>query len=194
MSPRQYRMSRRADSAEATHRRIVDACFALHLQKGVAGTTLRDIAVRADVGIGTLYHHFATYEDVVGACGVHAMSLMKPPQPDIFDGVDRPDERIRTLVRELFDSYRRMPSFGPIRSERRQFAVLERAFTHEERTRRALIAAALRGARAGARLRALAFSLLDFDVYESLRACGVDHDAAVEEISSVLLRRRRSRK
>ncbi len=65
MSPRRYRMSNHAASAEETRRRIVEATFALHVEKGVAATTFRDISTRADVGIGTIYQHFSNYDDVV---------------------------------------------------------------------------------------------------------------------------------
>ncbi len=194
MSPRNYRMKRRADSAGATRNRIVDATFDLHLEKGVGATTFRDIASRADVGIGTVYHHFPTYEDVIGACAHHAFTKSSPPQPSIFEGVSGTTERIRVLVCELFAFYRRLPGAGRIRAERRQFAVLDRAFAHEEETRRALIAEALRGTRAGARVRALAFSLLDMDVYDSLVSSGLDHDTAVAEITDVLLARLRAKR
>jgi AcrR family transcriptional regulator len=191
MAPRPYRLSRRAASAQETHRRIVKATFTLHVEKGVAATTFRDIAERADVGIGTIYQHFPTYEHLIDACGHHAFDVMRPPRPEIFGGASGLNERIHVLVRELFAFYERFPAFGHIRAERHQFAALERGIAHEEEGRRALIAAALRGARASKNLRAIIFSLLDFNVYQSLRACGVDHDGVVQEITSLLLVRAR---
>lgn len=194
MSPRRYRMSNRAASAEETRRRIVEATFALHVEKGVAATTFRDISTRADVGIGTIYQHFSTYDDVIDACGHHAFALMRPPHADMFVGTTGLEERIPTLVRELFAFYERFPAFGRFRGERHQFEALERGISYEEENRRALIVAAFRDRRGSERLRALAFSLLDFNVYQSLRSCGVAHDAAVEEIANILLARVRTRK
>lgn len=43
--------------------------MALHRDRGIAATTMKDIAERADVGIGTVYHHFPSYEDAIRACG-----------------------------------------------------------------------------------------------------------------------------
>jgi AcrR family transcriptional regulator len=193
MAPRKYQMDRRADTAEQTRKRIVEATYALHAEKGVAATTFRDISTRADVGIGTVYHHFPTYDDVIAACGNHTMVLGRPPQADMFDGVDSAADRVRILVRELFAFYRRAPIIGRVRPERLQFVVLDKAFHHEEESRKALIAEALRGTRAGTRLRALVFALLDFNTYSSLALAGLDHEAAVDEITTTILARLRAK-
>src|SRR5207247_2367443 len=194
MSPRPYRMSQRAASTEETRRKIVEATFALHVEKGVAATTFRDISERADVGVGTIYQHFSTYDDVIHACGNHAFALMQPPQPTIFTATARLEDRIRLLVAEVFGFYERFPAFGRIRGERYQFKAVNDGISHEEENRCALVNAALHGARAGKRLRALAFALLDFNVYQSLRACGLEHDAAVAEITNALLTRTRTKR
>ena len=193
MAPRKYRMDRRAEAAQETRKRIVEATYALHAEKGVAATTFRDISTRADVGIGTVYHHFPTYDDVITACGHHTMTLARPPQADMFDGVDSAAERVRILVRELFAFYGRAPMLGRVRSERHHFAVLENAFHHEEETLKALIADSLRGTRSGTRLRALVFALLDFNTYASLAAAGLDHEPAVDEITTTILARLRAK-
>lgn len=114
---------------------------------------------------------------------------MRPPHADMFIGMTRLEERIRTLVREVFAFYERFPAFGRIRGERHQFEALERGIPYEEQNRRALIAAAFHDRQASERLRALVFSLLDFNVYQNLRSCGVEHDAAVDEIANILLAR-----
>ena len=111
-------MGRRAESAVGTRRRIVEATYDLHQQKGVGATTFRDIATLADVGIGTVYHHFPTYDDVIAACGEHTFSLARPPHNAIFEGLENVEDRVRILVREVFSFYRRLPTLGRIRSER----------------------------------------------------------------------------
>ena len=60
---RKYTLGRRGEAAEETRRRIVEATFALHAEQGVAATTMTQIAERAGVSVGTVYHHFATYDD-----------------------------------------------------------------------------------------------------------------------------------
>ena len=53
MPHRQYRQSRRAESTEETRRRIVEATYALHAEQGMAATSMKQIAARADVSVGT---------------------------------------------------------------------------------------------------------------------------------------------
>lgn len=194
MAPRKYQMDRRAEAAAETRKRIVEATSELHFEKGVAATTFRDISTRADVGIGTVYHHFPTYDDVITACGNHSVTLARPPLPTIFDGVNGVAARIAILVRELFAFYSRIPALGRIRSERHQFAALEKHFRHEEQSRHALIEEAVRGTRASARQRALIFALLDFHTYETLGNAGLEHAAVVDEITTTILARLRAKR
>jgi len=194
MSPRTYRMDRREESAAETRERIVRATSELHTEKGVAATTFRDIAARADVGIGTVYHHFPSYEHVITACGAYSLGLASPPQAAIFEGLSDPRQRVRTLVRELITFYLRVPGLSRVRGERRQFAALDEALRGEEEHRRTLIAAALRPFRPSARLLAVAFALLDLSVYESLAAAGLSQAVAIDEITTTLLARIGERK
>ena len=84
MSPRRYVMENRARTAEDTRRRIVEATYALHQERAIGDTTMKDIAERADVGLGTVYHHFPTYNDAVRACGAHTLTISAPPDVSIF--------------------------------------------------------------------------------------------------------------
>jgi len=85
------------------------------------------------------------------------------------------------------------PNLGRVRSERHQFPALDRTFHHEEENRRSLISDALRGARATVRRRALIFALLDFNTYETLGIAGLDHETAVDEITTTILARLRAK-
>ncbi|MEB2346242.1 MAG: helix-turn-helix domain containing protein [Deltaproteobacteria bacterium] len=44
--------------ALATRRRVLDAAEALYARRGYEPTSMADVAERAGVGVGTLYHHF----------------------------------------------------------------------------------------------------------------------------------------
>ena len=189
MSPRKYDQSRRAEAADATRRRIVAATYELHGEKGISATTWRDIAGRADVGLGTLFHHFPTYDDVIRACGAYTFEKHGAPTAAIFDGAETAAERLRRLVAASANFYRGFPQLDSIRGERSRFAALDEAFTAEEAGRRALIAKALRGTRASKRARAALFALLDFRVYHDLAASGLSHAAAVDEITNLVLHR-----
>src|SRR5579871_1607752 len=109
MANRVYRQGRRAEAAEETRRRIVEATHALHSGRGVAATTVAEIAERAGVSVGSVYHHFPTYDDAIVACG--AYSLQRSPLPDdtIFTGASSRSERIERLASAIFTFYERLP-------------------------------------------------------------------------------------
>src|SRR5690242_13108060 len=107
MAPRTYDLGKRADSVARTKHRIIEATLELHNEQGVAGTTLPEVARRADVALGTVYKHFPSVDDLVTACGGRVMALIRPPGPDIFDGMDALPERVHKLVHELFGMYER---------------------------------------------------------------------------------------
>jgi Bacterial regulatory proteins, tetR family len=52
----------------------VEATAALHAERGISATSLRDLAERAAVSAGTAYHHSPTYLDAVRACGAHTIA------------------------------------------------------------------------------------------------------------------------
>ena len=62
-------MSKRAAAAARTRERIVDATRDLHGEQGIAATSWEDIAARAGVGVGTVYRHFPSLDELIPACG-----------------------------------------------------------------------------------------------------------------------------
>src|SRR5438477_12380561 len=109
MSPRIYRMTRRAAANAETRRRIVDAAIALHAEKGVLGTSWPDIAKRADVALGTVYRHFPSLDQLVPACTSANAPRTRRPRPTILVGLARPEERLPPLCRDRFACDRRTP-------------------------------------------------------------------------------------
>ncbi|WP_418316376.1 TetR/AcrR family transcriptional regulator [Piscinibacter sakaiensis] len=186
MCPRPYRMARRSESAEQTRERIVRATYELHGEKGIAATSMRDIAQRADVAIGSVYHHFPSYGDVIDACGAYTLELTQPPTPDILDGISSADERLQVLVDAVFSFYQRCPMFGLVRSDRGKFEQVEGFMQQEESTRRALLDSTVHGRRVAKSRLALAFAMLDFTVHRSLLASGLSHEQAVAEVAACL--------
>lgn len=65
---------------------IVDAAMELFLAKGYDGTTMEDIAQRADIGTSTLYRYFPTKESVIvgvlGDAGLIADALRDRPSSE----------------------------------------------------------------------------------------------------------------
>jgi AcrR family transcriptional regulator len=108
---RNYRMKARADGQEQTRARILAATMALHDEKGVAATSLSDVAERAGVSASTVSRHFPTLGDLVAYCGMHVWQEMQPPTPDtaaaVFDGAATLPERLERLLDALDAFYAR---------------------------------------------------------------------------------------
>src|SRR5688500_13621141 len=122
MSPRKYDMTRRASAAAQTRRRIVEATLELHGEQGIAATSWDDIAGRAGVGLGTVYRHFRSLDELIPACGEITMQVVALPDPAtlpaLFEHATEPAERIERLVREAFAIYERgAPELRAIRRE-----------------------------------------------------------------------------
>lgn len=182
---RAYRLGRRAESAEETRRRIVEATSALHNERGIADTSMKDIAERAGVSVGTVYHHFPTYQDAIGACGAYTAEQVPAPTEAIFEGAATRRERIERLTGALFGYYERIPALASVRRDRHIAEALEHAVEQEADNRLALAARAL-GARKRDRQTALVAALVDLDVYRALRRQDFGTAKAAERIAALV--------
>src|SRR5262245_224787 len=189
MSPRRYRLDRRAEIAEETRRRIVKATYELHGEQGIHATTMTHIAERAGVSVGTVYHHFPTYQDAVFACSQHADATNPFPTADIFAGLTTMEERVRRLVREIFGFYERLPAYERIRSERWGMPPIAAHVERAESHRLALVREALRPFKVKPRLIGACAALLDIAVYGALTRQGVTPGKAAEDIAGFILAR-----
>lgn len=187
MAPRRYQMGKRARAAAETRQRIVEATFALHGEQGIAETTMKQIAERADVGLGTVYHHFPTYDDAVRACGAYTFETTQPPSSAVFEGASDPADRVGRLVRALFDFYERCPRLAKARADQQRIEALQEAMDGWDRALGALVAAALSPLGRSAQRDAVAMALLDYEVYRRLAAQGMSAAAAAAEIAAVLI-------
>jgi AcrR family transcriptional regulator len=167
---RTYNLGRRAETAAETRQRLVEATAALHAEQGISATSLRDIAERARVSVGTAYHHFPTYLDAVRACGAHTTANAPLPPARIFDGIDGRDERVQLFVREMCAWYDRNPWLERIRAERHAYPPVEEAMAVLERGIAQLARAAAGCTSEEARILA---ALADVAVYSSLRRAGI---------------------
>ena len=189
MSPRRYRLERRAETAGETRRRLVEATFALHVEQGIAATTMSHIAERAGVSVGTVYHHFPTYQDAVAACAQHVDESLPLPAADIFAGLTSMDARVRRLAQAIFGFYQRLPEYERVRAERWGMPPIEAYAAREEDNRLALTREALRPFRIGGRLPRVCAALLDVAVYVALTRTGMTPGEAADEVSAVILAR-----
>ena len=134
---------------QETRQRLVEATFQLHSERGIADTSMKDIASRAGVSVGTVYHHFPSYADAIVACGAYTVAHAPAPTVSVFEGATTRAERITRLARALFDHYERVPALESVRRDRHLTSALDAYARDEVRNRRKL--AAQLSARAGMR-------------------------------------------
>ena len=187
MSPRKYHQEKRSATAEETRQRIVDATVALHAEKGIVATSIKDIAARADVGIGTVYHHFPTYDDVVRACGPRIQEITHAPTPEIFAGIEGLDRRIERLVSELFAYYERYYWFERARCDQDKLPVLAQGVARRDKAIEALVREALRPLSDNETIVRTVIALADFAVRRSLVKSGLSTRAAAEQVIEVIM-------
>jgi AcrR family transcriptional regulator len=187
MSPRRYAMDKRARTSGETRRRIVEATYALHAERAIADTTMKDIAERADVGLGTVYHHFPTYDDVVRACGAHTLTVSAPPDATLFGDAKSLDQRILRLAEALFAFYERCPGIANARADRHKIAALQEWMNQWDAAYAGLIAEALKPAQDAAALTPVLGALLDFDVHARLVAAGFTSARAASLIAGIII-------
>ena len=187
-------MTRRASAAAQTRRRIIDATRALHTEQGISATSWDDIAARAGVGVGTVYRHFPTLDELIPACGEIVRQAVALPDPQaaraLFDGVEAPAQRIERLVREAFAIYERgAPELRAIRAEPDAHPAVAEAFQELEASLAALVDGALAPVDTTPADRAVARAMVDLGAWQALRDQGLDPAEAADAVSRMLAAR-----
>ena len=126
--PRRYRMTRRADSQQATRLRITESAVALHGTLGPALTSMSAVAEHAGVRRSTLYRHFPDEAALFEACSAHWAAANPPPDIGAWAAVEDPRERLAAALRELYGYYGRTAQMleNLLRDERTSEIVRER--------------------------------------------------------------------
>lgn len=103
---RAYRLKKRASQLEETRLKITEALVELHRTVGPAKTTVTEVAEKAGVGRMTVYNHFATEAEMIGACSAHWASLNPAPDPGDWLVVADPKQRLVSSLHEMYRFYR----------------------------------------------------------------------------------------
>jgi AcrR family transcriptional regulator len=191
MSPRNYKMNKRAAALADTRARIVAATVEAHRELGVQPTSWDEIARRAGVGVGTVYRHFPSLDELLPACGRIVEETMSLPTPNqiahTFDGARSSRARIQRLVQLVFDIYERAaPFIHNIRNERTRLPQLEPWHQTIESTLDALLREALGPMHPNRPQYETARALLDLGTWQALKQRDLGPDEIVETVARLL--------
>jgi AcrR family transcriptional regulator len=186
VAEKKYLQRRRADTAEETRRRIIDATFELHGEQGMAATTMKQIAARAGVGVGTVYHHFPKVEDTVMACAQMVAETMPMPTEAIFAGLTAIGARLQRLAAELFKFYERVGALEYVRQDQDFLPILRDFAAQEDSQRLALTRAALAPFHVERTLIPVAAAMLDIGVLKALQRIGMDAGQAATTVAEFI--------
>jgi AcrR family transcriptional regulator len=189
---RKYELKARAESQRETRDRIARVASDLHEEKGVAHTTVAEIARRAGVTRLTVYNHFADLSELLPACSAHYMALHPPPDLAGVIALEDPGERVRAVLAQLYGWYRETePMFGKLFSDRASVPELDQFMEEGVDRMQAELADglaatfAVRGRRAE-RLNALIRLALDFWTWRRLSLQGLDDEAAADLMAAAV--------
>jgi AcrR family transcriptional regulator len=191
LTPRKYSMDKRKAAAEETRQRILEATLALHSEKGIFGTSWKDIAQRADVSVNTVYKHFPSLDELVPACGELMYAITRPPSledvPRIFAGASSLEERLERLIEELFGFYERGAPYIELDFQGRRLPEVQEGEAYMRATIAGLVREALLPAGPDEGTVQTASALLDFSTYKSFVDRDVPKERAATAINEVLL-------
>ena len=179
---RSYQLRRRAENQVRTRQKIVDATIELHQAKGLAATTVNDIAKRAKVGKVTVYRHFPDEAALVSACSGQYFQHHPFPDPEDWRSIEDASERLNQGLRDAYAYHRSTePMMIRVLAEARHLPVMVPYHTHWQRAAEVLAAAWPASARRKGLLKAALALALSFDTWHLLvRSQHLTDDQATE--------------
>jgi AcrR family transcriptional regulator len=85
----------------STRHRILQIALSLMSQRGVDGTSMRDLAAAAGLNVASLYHYFPSKRDLLEAVLVEHGYLPMVPDPSPLSAEQAPDTKLVGLLSEM---------------------------------------------------------------------------------------------
>lgn len=180
---RRYEQRARAERQADTRRRIAEATAELHEEVGPARTTVAEIARRAGVQRLTVYNNFPDEHDLFAACQQHFLAQNPPPDLATALELERPSERVESVLHRLYGWYRRTERMSTnVRRDRETMPALDALMAETSDAALGRLADALAAGVAGGRprrpVRAAVALALDFWTWRRLAREGLGDRAA----------------
>jgi AcrR family transcriptional regulator len=179
-------MERRSTQVAETRDRILGAALELFSERGAQGTTLNELARRADVAPTTVSNHFKTQESLIEAVVERIVADIRVPDSTIFAGTRSVTGRLRILTRSMFEFFdRTMHWFDLLGDELVEVPALARAQAAFWGSIRQLNEQALAGSQDDLLAKATA-GLLHPATFGALTAAGMSLDEATSVVADLL--------
>ena len=182
-------MSKRELARLETRGRIVEATARLHGERGVFGTSWKDIAREADVSVATVYAHFPSLDELLPACGELVMKRVQPPTLDTLatalDGAESTDERLAVVARELFGFYKRGGPLIEVDVRERELPGMREWEDHMRGLVTSFLRRALARERPGAQTIRLMSAFFDLPTFKALRERGISPARAATTVAGI---------
>lgn len=116
---------------------LLDLAATMFAERGLRATTVRDIADRAGILSGSLYHHFASKEEMVDEVLRDFLDWLFARYQHIIDTEPNPLERLKGLFMTSFDAIERRHAQVVIYQDEAKRLLGQERFSYlEERNRR----------------------------------------------------------
>jgi len=97
-SKRHSKPSRHSRRAQATRDKLLDAARSLFAEKGFNLTSIDDITRRADVGKGTFYYHFSSWDEIIEALVIRMLNELLEAIEDNCRNISDPKDALDALI------------------------------------------------------------------------------------------------
>lgn len=84
-----------------THERILETAIALFQQNGYHATGIRELSEAVGLGLGTLYHHIGSKEELLFEISLSLLNDARREAEEAIAGSDDPEARLRALACQL---------------------------------------------------------------------------------------------
>ncbi|MCL2234388.1 MAG: TetR/AcrR family transcriptional regulator [Firmicutes bacterium] len=107
----QNRTEQNKRKREVTREKILSSAVSLFAERGLGMTSVKDIAKRAGVSVGLMYHYYKTKEEVFGELVKMSLLELKELQ-ESFNSYDCPKEMLLRLTKDALDDMKTSREFA----------------------------------------------------------------------------------
>lgn len=187
MPLRKYNLGKRTASVEATRARIIDAAIDAYAELNVSGTSMHEVARRANVAPGTVLYHFATANELAEVALGVLLERLNMPSAGSVGKIPDLNQRLLTTFVEMYAFFQRGEKFVSIYfNDREQIEAVQKTNANFVQQLHELIFAALGDASSNYRAVQVTGALMNPSFRASLAMSGMSDEEAAATACELL--------